>query len=209
MSAASGVPDAAALWDARYAAATTAVWHLDPNMWVREAVEGRTPGHALDVAAGEGRHALWLAGLGWQVDAVDISAVGLARGRALAAEAALSGRITWTVADVVTTPPARTYDLVVVAHLHLPAEPLAEVLRSAVAALDDGGLLVVVGHDAANLTDGVGGPRDPQVLYGPDDVVTHLDGTGVRVTHAQTRARPVAGADRPALDAVVVAVRQA
>ena len=34
-----------------------------------------------------------------------------------------------------------------------------------------GGTLLVVAHDLLNLSEGVGGPQDPAVLYGPDDVV--------------------------------------
>ncbi|MEP6716614.1 MAG: hypothetical protein ABJC09_13675 [Terriglobia bacterium] len=36
-----------------------------------DALENLMPGRALDLAAGQGRHALWLAGRGWKVTAVD------------------------------------------------------------------------------------------------------------------------------------------
>jgi 2-polyprenyl-3-methyl-5-hydroxy-6-metoxy-1,4-benzoquinol methylase len=49
-----------------------------------EEVAGLAPGRALDLACGEGRNALWLAGKGWQVTAVDFSAVGLEKARRLA-----------------------------------------------------------------------------------------------------------------------------
>lgn len=38
------------------------------------------PGKALDVGAGEGGDALWLAGRGWAVTATDFSVEGLVRG---------------------------------------------------------------------------------------------------------------------------------
>lgn len=195
-------------WDARYAASSTPVWHVEPNVWVREVAEPLAPGRAVDVAAGEGRHAVWLATRGWQVDAVDFSGVGLERGRALSHERGVAHRITWHTADVVAEPPVPgAYDLAVVAYLHLVPEELRAALRGAAASIAPGGTLLVVGHDASNLVDGVGGPQDPRVLYAPDDVAAHLTGTGVSVERAETRRRAVAGADRPALDAVVVAVR--
>jgi hypothetical protein len=40
-----------------------------------------------------------------------------------------------------------------------------------------GGTMLVVGHDLSNLSQGYGGPQDPAVLYGPDDVVADLDGS--------------------------------
>jgi len=62
----------AADWDARYAA-TDLVWSAAPNVWVEELVSGMPPGRALDIAAGEGRNALWLVEQGWEVEAVDFS----------------------------------------------------------------------------------------------------------------------------------------
>ncbi len=195
-------------WDARYSAAEKPVWHTAPNGSVRDATADLDPGRAVDVAAGEGRHALWLAARGWQVEARDFSSVGLARGRTLAAERGLAGRVTWVVADVVTQPPLpASFDLAVVAYVQIPAAPLARALRGAAASLAPGGRLVVVGHHRDNLTAGVGGPQDPSVLYLPDEVVGHLAGTGLRVERAETVAREVAGADRPALDTLVVARR--
>ena len=47
-----------------------------------------TPGVALDLGAGDGRNAVWLAGHGWRVSAVDFSEVAIDRGQALATGAA-------------------------------------------------------------------------------------------------------------------------
>ena len=67
----------------------------------------------------------------------------------------------------------------------------------------------MVAHDLANLADGVGGPQDAAVLYRPEDVVADLAAAGIDVTveRAETVERPVAGADRPALDCLVRARR--
>lgn len=150
----------AAHWDERYAA-TDRLWSATPNATVAEVVGELPPGQALDVAAGEGRHAAWLAGRGWQVTAVDFSAVGIERGRTGAA--ALGDAVEWVVADVRdwTPPSGTTYDLVLVAFLHMPDDVFA-TLRGWLA---PGGRLVVVGHALRNQSDGVGGPSDPALLY--------------------------------------------
>ena len=193
-------------WDARYAASPDLVWTGEPNRFVVEELAPLPPGTALDLAAGEGRNAVWLAANGWRVTAVDFSPVAVERGRRLAEERAVSVR--WQVGDVLEyVPPAEAFDVVLVAYLHLPAAELTGVLSRARTALAPGGTLLVVGHDVTNLTDGVGGPPDPGLLYTPDGIVAGLD--GLRIRRAETVRRPVRVEDRTAdaLDTVVVATR--
>jgi 2-polyprenyl-3-methyl-5-hydroxy-6-metoxy-1,4-benzoquinol methylase len=49
-----------------------------PSVFMMESVKGLNPGKVLDVGAGQGRNAVWLAQQGWDVTAIDISGVGLA-----------------------------------------------------------------------------------------------------------------------------------
>ena len=96
------------------------------------------------------------------VTAVDFSAVGLDRGRSRQG----AERVTWVAADVTswTASPA-SLDLVLVAYLHLTEGDLLAVLTGAVGWLRPGGRLLVLGHDLANLSAGVGGPQEPAVLH--------------------------------------------
>jgi SAM-dependent methyltransferase len=150
----------AAEWDERYAEAQQ--WSSAPNALVAGLLEEMPPGIAVDLAAGEGRHALWLAGRGWRVTAVDFSAVGLDRGRAQPGADA----VTWVAADVLTwTAPSASLDLVLVAYLHLPVADSTAVLTRAVSWLRPGGRLLLLGHDLANIDEGVGGPQEPGILH--------------------------------------------
>lgn len=198
-------------WDARYASAEL-VWSAEPNRWVAEQAADLPPGRALDLAAGEGRNALWLAARGWTVTAVDFSAVALEKGGRLAARrpAAEAARLRWVQADVTTyRPEPAAADLVLVAYLHLVAADRRRVLGHAAAALAPGGILLVIGHDRTNLTAGTGGPQDPAVLFEPDEVVADLadrvDRAELRVVLAERVRRPVETADgvRHAIDALV------
>ena len=200
----------AADWDARYAGSPL-VWSAGPNRWVRETFTDRTPGHALDLGAGEGRHALWLAGRGWDVTAVDFSAEAIRKARSLQAENAPGtlGRIAWVRADVLTyRHPPRTCAAVLALYLHLPAAERRTVLRAAAEALAPGGTLLVVGHDRTNPAEGVGGPSDLAVLFTAEDVVADLGALpGLEVRRAERARRPVG--DGVALDALVEVVRTA
>jgi len=104
----------AAAWDARYAGADL-VWSSGPNVWVRELCTPMTPGLALDVAAGEGRNALWLVEQGWCVVAADFSPVGVVRMREIADRRLTRRRSAFAavVADATEPAPRPPSDLVV------------------------------------------------------------------------------------------------
>ncbi|MFF2660609.1 class I SAM-dependent methyltransferase [Kitasatospora sp. NPDC058032] len=190
-------------WDDRYAAGEL-VWGTEANRWVVRELAGLTPGRALDLAAGEGRNAMWLAALGWEVTGLDFSTVALGRAERLTAGLPdeVADRLTWRHGDARTfEAPPEGYDLVLVAYLQLPAADRRAALRRAAGALAPGGTLLVVGHDSGNLTEGVGGPQDPAVLFTPDDVLADLADTGLRTVRAERVRRPVGEAE--AIDALV------
>ncbi|MCY7340817.1 MAG: class I SAM-dependent methyltransferase [Pseudonocardia sp.] len=191
-------------WDQRYAGQDF-VWSVEPNRLLADEVGRLRPGRALDLGAGEGRNAVWMATRGWQVTAVDFSPVGIEKGRRLAQENAAT--VEWIVADVSGYRPAGSFDLVVVAYLQLPFSVLSPVLTRAAAALAPGGTLLLVGHDRANLRDGVGGPQDPAVLHTVDEVSGPLAGLDVQRAEQYRRPVEVDGVERLAVDTVVRAVR--
>jgi SAM-dependent methyltransferase len=150
-------------WDERYAEKQQ--WSAEPNRLIAELLADLPAGEAVDLAAGEGRHALWLAGLGWHVTAVDFSDVGLDRGRSQPG----ADRVTWVTADVTAWSAApESLDLVLVAYLHLPEAETIDLFTRAVGWLRPGGRLLVLGHDVENVTAGVGGPPVPAILHSVD-----------------------------------------
>ncbi|OEV36409.1 methyltransferase [Kitasatospora aureofaciens] len=178
---------------------------------VRE-LTGSTPGRALDLATGEGRNAIWLATQGWEVTGLDFSAVALERAERLTAELPdeVADRLTWRHGDARTQEgPAGGYDLVLIAYLQLPAADRRAALHRAAEALAPGGTLLVVGHDLTNLTEGVGGPQDPAVLFTPEDVLADLAEYGLHTVRAERVHRTVGepghggGLTSVAIDALV------
>lgn len=190
-------------WDERYSAAEL-LWRADPNEWVRKRARRLPAGRALDLAAGEGRNAVWLASRGWAVTAVDFSQVGLDKARRLEQHRAGPGAhpVRWVLADVVDFAPEGAFDLVLVVYLHLPPQQRAEVLQRAAGALAPGGRLLVVGHHRDNLTDGTGGPQDPELLYSQQDLLTDLAGAGELAPQIADRTTRLLQGARPALDVV-------
>jgi SAM-dependent methyltransferase len=202
-------------WDRRYADAEL-VWSSRPNQFVESELADLSPGRAIDIAAGEGRNSIWLAGQGWRVTAVDFSQAGLDKGRALQ-ERHAHGRdlsVDWVCADALTYEPEGEFDLAVLAYLQLPAAQRRTAVRRTFGWLRDGGTLFVVAHDSTNLTEGTGGPQYPEVLYTAEDIIADLDGERFEVARAERVAREVPppadspdGTPRTAYDALVRVVR--
>ncbi len=101
-------------WDKRYREGRR-VGGAAPDPWVQAQARWLTGGRALDIACGRGRHTLWLARLGYQVDAVDISARALGiLADALEAEG-LARQVRLIHADLtVWKPESNAYDLILV-----------------------------------------------------------------------------------------------
>jgi SAM-dependent methyltransferase len=198
-------------WDARYAASDL-VWSAGPNVWVRELCAPMAPARALDVAAGEGRNALWLVERGWTVTAADYSSVAVARLVQIADERLdehSRDRLHAVVADATEPAPGTAHDLVLFSYLHLAAGEWRRAVAAGVEAATVGGHVLVLAHARRNLTAGVGGPQDPAILLDPEDVLASVADLPVAVALAQLRARDVTGASRPALDSVVLLRRTA
>ena len=146
-------------WDRRYADVEN-LWATKPNRFLVAEVAGLPVGRALDLACGEGQNAIWLASLGWEVTGVDFSEVAIRKARARAERDGVAVR--FVCADLVEYEPAQaSYDLVLVMYLHIPSARRHAVHEKAGAAVAPGGTFLLLGHDLTNLTDGVGGPRDP------------------------------------------------
>jgi SAM-dependent methyltransferase len=198
-------------WDSRYDQ-TDLMWSQGPNQWIEQVTAELPPGKALDLAAGEGRNAIWLASRGWEATALDFSAVALERAARIASERLGDGatRFTTQCEDLFTySPDPRAYDLVIVVYLQVAANQRTRVMRAAAEAVAPGGTLVVTAHDTENAAAGHGGPQDPAVLYSSADVTADIDGAGLTVQRAELVTRVVTTPDgeREALDCLVVATR--
>ena len=133
-------------WEERYGSQER-VWSGRPNAILVEVARSLPAGRALDLGCGEGADAVWLAGRGWHVTAVDVSATALERTAAQAKEAGVERRIDPQHHDLGRSFPSGAFDLVSAQYLQSPvALPRELVLRAAADAVAAGGLLLVVDH---------------------------------------------------------------
>lgn len=151
MAARDGSP---AFWE-RFYAERDQVWSGRPNPLLAATAEDLTPGTALDLGAGEGGDALWLADRGWTVTAVDVAQSACDRVAERAGDPGRGERrggvgkpVRTERHDLTATFPEGSFDLVSAQYLHSPGAefPRTAILRRAAGAVAPGGTLLVVGH---------------------------------------------------------------
>lgn len=151
-------------WDSRYSG--DPLWSGNPNGSLVREVGGLQPGTALDIGAGEGGDAIWLAEQGWTVTASDISAQALSRVRQGAEQRKVD--VDTLLADANSPAPfGGTYDLVTAAYASIPRTPDHRGIGNMLDAVAPGGRLVVISHDleamkAAMADHADGSPFDPE-----------------------------------------------
>lgn len=136
------------MWESRYAARER-VWTTRPNAVLVDVAAPMVPGRALDLGCGEGADVVWLAGQGWQVTGVDVSATAVSRATDAARLAGLDGRARFVVGDLSALPDGEVFDLVTSSFLHSTAGlPRLELLRLAAGRVAAGGHLLITSHAA-------------------------------------------------------------
>jgi SAM-dependent methyltransferase len=177
-------------WDALYGG-TERVWSGAPNGALTAEVSGLEPGRALDVGCGEGADAVWLAGRGWEVTALDVSRVALDRAAAAARAAGVDVR--WLLGGLVGLPlPAGAFDLVSAQYPALRRTPGQDAERALLAAVAPGGTLLVVHHADVDAEQAKAHGFDPADYVGLPQVAALL-GEGWRIEVDETRPRSVSG----------------
>lgn len=149
----------AADWESRYSGDLQ--WSGNPNGSIVAEVAALTPGTALDIGAGEGGDALWLAEQGWQVTASDISAHALDRVKAEAQRRSTSVETLQADANAADPFAGARYDLVTAAYASIPRTPDARGLANFLDAVAPGGQLLIVNHDVADMRE-ILSTEDPQ-----------------------------------------------
>ena len=165
------------LWDERYSAVEWA-FGTEPNDFLRDHTGELPSGRVLCVGDGEGRNGVHLAGAGFDVTSIDLSAVGLAKAHRLAAERGVS--LTTEVADLtIYDPGIDTWSGVVSIFCHVPSAVRAVAYRRLVAGLAPGGVFLLEAYTPDQIGRGTGGPQDPDLTCTSSQLQQELSGLEV------------------------------
>ena len=162
------------MWDQRYAA-DEYVYGTEPNDFLREHAAQLPIGKALCLAEGEGRNAVYLAGLGHQVTAVDGSSVGLDKANRLAEQNDVQIE---TVHEDLASFDAGVaqWDLVVSIFCHLTPTLREQVHQQVMQGLKPGGYFLLEAYTPDQLNYRTGGPPDAAMMMNSESLLKELGG---------------------------------
>lgn len=195
-------------WDERYSGEQ--LWSGNPNGTLVAEISGMAAGRVLDVGAGEGGDAVWLAQQGWHVTASDISRRGLDRVAAAAEARGLSVELHRADANAVDAFERDAFDLVSAQYASIPRTPDGRGVANVLGAVATGGTLLVVSHDIEPMRTPVdttqhSRPFDADAYVRVDDFVAALtDSPDWRIDLHEKRPRPAGAASTHHVDDIVL-----
>lgn len=161
-------------WDQRFSGPAYA-YGTEPNDFVASMAYRIPDGPVLCLAEGEGRNAVFFAGLGRRVTAVDLSAVGLEKARRLAESRGVE--IAVQVADLADYEIGQgAWAGIVATWAHLPPPVRSSVHARVAAGLRPGGVYVLEAYTPAQVAHGTGGPKEPSLCMTLADLRRELAG---------------------------------
>lgn len=161
------------IWDERYFGSEY-VYGEQPNNYLKEQLEKLPVGHILFVGEGEGRNAVYAAGLGWKVSAYDISAEGKKKAQQLADRHSV--QIDYRVGELHDVNfEKEQFDVIVLIFVHFPEDERASIHRALSDYLHPGGMLILEAFSKNHtryqaVNPNAGGPKDIAMLYSVDDL---------------------------------------
>lgn len=162
------------MWDERYSSDEYA-YGTAPNDFLAEHAGKIAPGKVLCLAEGEGRNAVFLAKQGYDVTAVDASAVGMQKAQRLATENKVA--ITTVVSDLANYEiQPDSYEGVVSIFCHILKPVRAKLHQDVIAGLKPGGILILEAYTPAQLSFGTGGPQTDDLTMTLDELTKELSG---------------------------------
>jgi len=158
------------------------MYGLQPNAFIKDKLSLIPPkGSVLCLAEGEGRNAIYLAQLGFAVEALDASDVGLHKLMQRAEQESLN--IETTLADLENWQPNKQYDAVIASFMHLPEPLRTKSFKKAVEALKVGSYMIMEFFSQDQMRQGFpsGGPKDLSLLYDPQELRNCFDEKEVEI----------------------------
>ena len=156
-------------WDKRFRGVGFA-FGKEPNPFLRRHIKLLPKGKALDIAAGEGRNAVFLGQHGFEVDAIDISEKGLKKTNKLAKEMGVKIQTSLTDLDSYQIEKEK-YDLI--ANFYFLKRRLIPKMKHG---LKKGGRVIFETYTLEQRRLGTGGPKRAKYFLKPNELLSFFRG---------------------------------
>ncbi len=171
-------------WDQRYDTPAY-IYGKDANGFFAETLGEINPGLVLLPAEGEGRNAVFAAGLGWKVHAFDNSSV--ARNKALNLAAEKKINILYALTNIQDFDPGQfKYDAIGLVYTHFPIEIRHNFFRQIQNCLSPGGKIILEGFHKKQIHLSTGGPKDLSMLFSIEELQNDFDQLHIEQLTAET-----------------------
>lgn len=168
-------------WHERFSAEEY-VYGKEPNEFLVEAAQNLPKGKVLCIAEGEGRNAVYLASLGFEVTAWDFAQAGLDKTKQLADEKGVV--VNTELHDLAEVKwEDKQWDAIVHIFGHFPGNVMNRTLSGIKKALKPGGFYISELYTKEQLRYATGGPRDEEMLCDPIKILEQFDGYFVKHFH--------------------------
>jgi hypothetical protein len=154
------------------------VYGEEPNEYLKQQLEKFPPGKILFPLEGEGRNAVYAAGIGWQADAFDMSAEGRKKAMLLAEKKNV--HINYRIGELSELSYEEgAYDAMVLIFAHFPADKKAAYHSRLNSYLKKGGVVILEAFskkqfEYSAVNPAAGGPRDEAMLYSEEELRTYF-----------------------------------
>lgn len=191
------------MWNEKYRTEQY-IYGTKPNEFLAQNVNAIPKGRVLCLAEGEGRNAVFLAGQGYTVTAVDSSDVGIAKARSLAQENDVS--VDFIHADLQDYELGnKKWDGIVSIFCHIPKHIRENLHKRVVESLKHNGVIVIEAYTPDQLRHDTGGPPTVDLMMTSEILARELN--GLKFHHLKELEREVVeGTRHTGLGAVVQAI---
>lgn len=192
------------MWDEKFSREGY-FYGFEPNVFIESNTALLAPqGKVLCLGEGEGRNAVYLADKGFQVTALDASAVGMTKALALASKRGVSFNV--ELLDLEQWNPKESYDAIVTSYLHLEEPLRTQAFRKAVASLSTGGYFIGEFFSLAQIPRESGGPKKPSLLYTLESLESIFSTEDCKIVELQEYDVPLDEGNGHQGDALVIRV---
>lgn len=169
-------------WDEKYNSENY-IYGKEPNEYVKSIFNNQTENRekVLLLAEGEGRNAIYLAKLGYDVTTYEMSRVGIQKQQRLAQDAGVTIEANYGDITSQNLISADTFDYSINIFGHVPEDGKPQMFHNLVESLVTGGHAYFEVYAKDQLNYGTGGPKDESMLYDVDEIKAYLSFLPVKI----------------------------